>query len=124
MKLIKSYLTVFYFIVLTISFSFIKCGENPPQLSPEVCRVGTMICDISQNICSSFPIPSQVCNYLDLACVNINVLCNSTPGSPAYKQAEKNLQENSDMINESIQKYKKLFPEILDSLKELNQYKE
>ena len=99
---------------MVISFSFFSCSGTP-QLSPKVCEVGTLICDISTNVCATFPIPEPVCSYVNLACINIALLCAEPVGSDNYNKAKLQLDNINTSLETWIEAYKLKYPERFDS---------
>jgi len=89
----KNIFSLFIGLFIVTSLSFTACsGSNTSQI---VCDYGNVLCDVSTTMCTQIPgIPPQVCNYLDLACYNLNQLCalRDSTDSFKYKQALSNLE--------------------------------
>lgn len=96
----KKFSLLIVFIVSLLGFS--GCSSNP-NVGDVVCDYGTVLCDVSTSICRDIPgVPSQVCNYLDLACYNLNTLCTyrDSTESTKYQNALSNLQNVTSKLRE------------------------
>lgn len=91
--LVLSLLLAFFIIQGTTGCS----GGN--QLPEEVCDIGGVVCDIGDYICENVPVPEPVCTYLNLACINLEILCTSEPGSEDYNAAKSSLDEINLNLN-------------------------
>lgn len=86
-------LMIITFIVL--SFSFVGCSSGS-NVGDVVCDYGAVLCDVSTTLCKDIPgVPSEVCNYLDLACYNLNVICELRDSTETvkYQNALSNIQD-------------------------------
>lgn len=86
-------LMIIAFIVLSFSFSGCSSGTNVGNV---VCDYGAVLCDVSTTLCNDIPgVPSEVCNYLDLACYNLNVICELRDSTETvkYQNALSNIQD-------------------------------
>ena len=97
----KNLISLFIGFFIITSFSFTGCsGSNTSQI---VCDYGNVLCDVSTTMCTQIPgIPPQVCNYLDLACYNLNQLCalRDSTDSVRYKLAISNLETITARLQE------------------------
>lgn len=93
-------------LVIFISLSLVNCsGGHIPAV---VCDYGQTVCSVSQTICRDIPgIPPEVCNYLDLACYNLDQLCRYNPESVEYKSAVISLENITNKLNTWSRSYKK-----------------
>jgi len=60
-----------------------------------VCDYGNVLCDVSTTLCNDIPgVPSEVCNYLDLACYNLQQICDlrDSTETTAYQNAVSNIK--------------------------------
>jgi len=81
------------FIVLSFSLTGCSTGNDVGEV---VCDYGTVLCDVSTTLCFEVPgVPDEVCNYLNLACYNLNVICEMRDSTDAvrYQQALSNIQD-------------------------------
>jgi len=85
---------------------FFGCGGTP-QLSSEICETGLLVCDIAENICETFPLPDPVCSYVNIACVNIGLLCVTEPGTVEHIEAKQKLKKAKADLNIFLKKYKR-----------------
>jgi len=98
----KNLLKIIYRIALifTLAFLFIRCGTipKPPDV---VCEYGTTICDFTDQLCTNYSeqLPPEFCYYTQLACINLNFLCDTTL---SQEQREIYL-ESQKQINQKIQ---------------------
>ena len=96
------------FLVSVFLFSLVLFGcSGVPQLNPEVCEAGALVCDITNNVCETFPVPEPVCSYLNIACVNLDLLCSNDPESNEYKTAKSELQKATTNLKKWMIQYKK-----------------
>lgn len=84
-----------YIVLLSIGLiSLNSCsGTNVGEV---VCDYGTVLCDVSTTLCTQIPgVPEPVCNYLDLACYNLETLCQlrDSTESTRYQTALSNLND-------------------------------
>lgn len=91
----RLYLAILIFASLTL---FTNCsGGQPPEA---VCNYGAIVCDAGSYLCDNFPqIPAEICTYFNLACLNLQVLCNSEPGSAEYETALDGLEKSNASID-------------------------
>lgn len=85
-------------ILFMFSFLFQSCS---PETTEIVCDYGTVLCDVSTTMCNQIPgIPEPVCDYLNLACYNLDQLCQlrDSTDSPKYQAALFNLQSLTDKL--------------------------
>ena len=101
---------VFFFIF----FLFLECS-GVPQLNPEVFEVGGLICEVGYGLCDTGTIPAPVCAYLNIACVNLNLLCTEPPGSVKYEKAKEDLKNAKVDLSIWLKAYKKNNPVKSDS---------
>lgn len=96
MKKSNLFQVLLFAVLLTFSFiSFPSCSTST-SVGDVVCDYGTVLCDVSTSLCTDIPgIPPVVCNYLDLACYNLNTLCQlrDSTESPKYQAAIENIQD-------------------------------
>ena len=95
------------FVLLFVGgFSLSGCsGGN--EIPPEVCEYGQMVVQVAQTLCDNFPqIPPEICTWVDIAQINLDALCNSEPGSLAYKQSLTSLQYVNANLLLFIENYK------------------
>lgn len=72
-------------IILIAGLSFSCSSGNIPAA---VCDYGSTVCDISQTVCREIPgLDPKVCDYLDLACYNLDQLCKYPVESREYRSA-------------------------------------
>ena len=92
---------LFITLLLALSlFSLQGCNQNTADV---VCDYGTVLCDVSTTMCTQIPgIPEPVCNYLDLACYNLNQLCllRDSVDTPKYQAALFNIQDVTNKLRE------------------------
>ena len=87
-------------ILLIFGFTFQSCS---PETTEIVCDYGTVLCDVSTTMCNQIPgIPEPVCDYLNLACYNLDQLCQlrDSTDSPKYEAALFNLQSLTDKLKQ------------------------
>lgn len=91
-------------IILSIVLSFLAPGCSSGQNAGEiVCDYGTVLCDVSTTLCRDIPgVPNEVCNYLDLACYNLNTICDMRDSTETvkYQQALTNIQNLTEKLRE------------------------
>lgn len=96
----KNYFSIAHSLLLVILFSLVvsfivpgcSSGQNAGDI---VCDYGTVLCDVSTTLCNDIPgVPPQVCNYLDLACYNLNTICDMRDSTDTiqYQTALTNIQ--------------------------------
>lgn len=96
-------------VISLISFDGCSSGSNVGDV---VCDYGTVLCDVSTGLCHNVPgIPPQVCDYLDLACINLNTLCQmrDSTDSPKFQTALVNIEDITAKLRQwkLAQNYKK-----------------
>lgn len=90
---------LFIFSFLSV-FIISGCSQNTSEV---ICDYGSILCDVSTTICDQIPgVPVEVCNYLDLACYNLDQLCilRDSTESPKYQLALSNLQSITDKLRD------------------------
>lgn len=90
-----SILTIFIAAAVFVSLITTQTACTP-QTSEVVCDYGSVLCDVSTTICTQIPgVPDQVCTYLNLACYNLDQLCQlrDSTDSPKYEKALSNIQD-------------------------------
>lgn len=87
---------LFSAIIISIFLSFGLSGCSSGQNAGDiVCDYGTVLCDVSTSLCNDIPgVPNEVCNYLDLACYNLTVICDMRDSTETikYQNALTNIQ--------------------------------
>ena len=86
-----------FLLILFVSFTLFtlpgcSSGSNVGDI---VCDYGDVLCDVSTTLCRDIPgVPNQVCNYLDLACYNLNTICELRDSTDAvqYQNALSNIK--------------------------------
>jgi len=96
----KSFQSKIQFFLLAVIISIIvsmfpgcSAGTNTGDV---VCDYGTVLCDVSTTLCADIPgVPDEVCSYLNLACYNLNVICDLRDSTETvqYKTAVANLEK-------------------------------
>lgn len=90
-------------LILVLTFSLLTLPSCSQSTSEIICDYGGVLCDVSTTMCTQIPgIPVPVCNYLDLACYNLNQLClyRDSIDTPAYQMALLNLQDVTEKLRE------------------------
>lgn len=101
----KNRFASFYLIALVISLTLLSPGCTPSgQLPQQICDIGSVVCEVSQNLCSTLPVPEAVCTYVNLACLNLTVLCQEPAGTEKYVEALNDLGEANELLQEWVQK--------------------
>ena len=93
----------FYFIVFVISTLFMlgifsNCG-TAPQLPKEVCVYTDMVCEFSELICEAYP---EYCWYVNITCVNLTILCDTTATQIEKEFATDILKENNKQFKKQL----------------------
>ena len=99
-KFIAALLITISIILFTFILPGCSSGTNVPDV---ICDYGAVLCDVSTNLCAEIPgVPPQVCDYLNLACYNLNVICElrDTPDSIAFQNALSNIQFATEKLTE------------------------
>ena len=81
-------------VSIFLSFGLTSCSSGQ-SAGDIVCDYGAVLCDVSTTLCNDIPgVPPQVCNYLDLACYNLNVICDMRDSTETiqYQTALTNIQ--------------------------------
>ncbi len=97
MKNIKFFLLS---IILSSSLFIAGCGTTPVIPEP-VCNYGGIICDFTEELCSSGAIPSDICFYITLSCANLELLCNSELTTDQREQ----ILETQNKLNNEFNSY-------------------
>jgi hypothetical protein len=104
----KKFKDVFTFIGIQLAIIFALAvlflyGCSGSTVTDKVCDYGTVLCDVSTTLCTEIPgVPNEVCNYLDLACFNLNQLCDlrDSTESKNYQTALSNLEKITMKLRE------------------------
>ena len=110
----KNLFVTIVFVFLFIPFLFVGCS-GVPTLNPEVCEVGGIICEVGYSLCETGTVPPAVCAYLNIACINLDLLCTEPPGSVKYEKAKEDLKNAKVDLNIWMKAYKKNNPVKSDS---------
>jgi hypothetical protein len=89
-----------YGLVLILSLLLLLNCSGTPQIPDQVCEVGVQICDVGSYLCETNVIPDPVCTWVNLACLNLNVLCTADPDTPDYITAQSNLKQINQRLSE------------------------
>lgn len=94
------------FLIPVLLLGLTACAGSG-QVSGEVCAVGAIVCNVSSIICESVPeLPPEVCKFLDIACINLNLICATEPGTTEHDEAVESLNKANIELNKYIQEYK------------------
>lgn len=78
--------TFLFAVIVSISLFFVPGCSSGQNVGDIVCDYGDVLCDVSTTICRDIPgVPYQVCTYLDLACYNLNTICELRDSTDAVK---------------------------------------
>jgi hypothetical protein len=94
----QMFLLILFVITSTIFLPGCSSGSNVGEI---VCNYGTTLCDVGTVMCNDIPgVPPEVCNYLDLACYNLNVICSMAddPENPAIQKAASNIEQLTEKL--------------------------
>jgi hypothetical protein len=92
---VKKFLSILLFALLLFASLFTPGCSSGSNVGDVVCDYGNVLCDVSTTICEDIPgVPSEVCNYLDLACYNLQTICDlrDSTETTAFKSAVLNIQ--------------------------------
>jgi hypothetical protein len=96
---------ILFILILFAGISFNGCSGS--QMPPEVCEIGSLVCNASTSLCETIPqIPAEVCTYVNLACLNLEILCSTEPGTAGHDQARESLKEININLSRIIKEYK------------------
>lgn len=91
-------------LVITSLFSFTSCSSGT-NIGDVVCDYGSVLCDVSTTLCNDIPgVPSEVCNYLDLACYNLETICQMRDSTDTVKF--QNAVSNIKLATEKLRAWK------------------
>lgn len=77
----------FLIVFLIASMIFFNSCSNG-NVPVAICDYGSTVCDISQTVCREIPgLDPKICDYLDLACYNLDQLCKYPVDSREYRSA-------------------------------------
>ena len=93
---IKSYLVSFI-----LTFFLFGCAGSI-ELDPDVCEIGFVVFEVSENLCDALPVPTEICFYVRLASLNFDILCSADPESNEYKKAKTEFIKWCFHINNSL----------------------
>lgn len=104
-KFLNATIVQIFLIGSLLFVGFLNTGcSNSNQVIDKVCDYGSVLCDVSTSLCTQVPgVPEPVCQYLDLACYNLNELCmlrDSTIDDPKVQNALNNLTEITAKLRE------------------------
>ena len=84
-----------------MSFFLFGCAGSI-KLNPDVCEIGLIAFEVSETLCNSYEIPSEICFYIRLASLNFNILCSADPESNEYQKAKIEFIKWCSHINDSL----------------------
>ena len=94
------------FLIIALLFGITACGSSG-QVPNEVCEIGAIVCDISETILVNFPeLPVEVRQYLKIACLNLELLCETAPGTTEHAAAVESLKQVNVKLIKFVRKYK------------------
>jgi len=105
---IRSVITVV--MLLFISTSFVGC-TGTPNLSQDTCDIVVPVLETVNNLMETLPVPDEIKFYVNLAYINIRLLCSAVPNSAEYEQANSSLQFATGKINTWLQTYNSTTPD-------------
>lgn len=101
MRLIVFSVVVFFSIAL---FPSCSGGQVIPQV---VCDYGDVVIDMAELLVQTFPnIPPEIQTYLDLARVNLQILCETEPDTAEFDEALNSLEIIKDNLRLSISRFR------------------
>jgi len=105
--LIKNKFTVLLTVImlLFISGSFLGGCTGTPELSKDTCDIVVPVLETVNNLMDSLPVPDEIKFYVNLAYINIQLLCAAVPNSAEYEQANTSLKFATGKINSWLQTY-------------------
>lgn len=102
----KKLVKISLFVVLLFSFSFISGCSGTVEIPPEICEYGDTILDVAQMLVDTFPnVPPAISTYIQLARVNLQILCESEPGSSAYNESLNSLKNINDSLRIAVKDF-------------------
>jgi len=103
----KKMVRISLFFVLLFSFGFISGCSGTVEIPPEVCEYGDTILDVAQMLVDTFPnVPPAITTYIELARVNLQILCESEPGSTSYNESINSLDQVTRSLKIEVDKFK------------------
>lgn len=104
-KLVK----ISLFVALLFSFSFISGCSGTVEIPPEVCEYGDSVLDVAQMLVETFPnVPPAISTYIQLARVNLQILCESESGSSSYNESLNSLKNINDSLRIEVKAFQQL----------------
>ena len=91
----------FYFVALITAFFLSDCAGSI-ELDPDVCEIGFVVFEVSENLCDALPVPTEICFYVRLASLNFDILCSADPRSNEYQKAKTEFLKWCSHINSSL----------------------
>lgn len=101
----KKVLNKIYLIVFIFSLAYLVSSCTPGQILPEpVCEYGSIACEFSELLCQEIP---STCWYVNFACTNLQLLCDSTLTPDQRELVLDALEKNNNLLKIQLQKVKK-----------------
>lgn len=85
-------------IIIAILFC-VKCS---PSLPEEVCNYNRVVFSITDLLCEDDLLPVEVCEWIEVAELNIQILCSQDATYPEKEEAQKDLEEITIKLTEYI----------------------
>lgn len=102
MKKSNIFQTVLFAALVSLSLISFSCSSGS-NVGDVVCDYGSVLCDVSAGLCHNIPnVPPVVCDYLDLACINLNTLCDlrDSTDTPKFKAALVNIEDITQKLRQ------------------------